>query len=149
MPSGSLIPRSLRPGPPSITSVPGSYVNSEHSIPDQIGPSDSSSIVDGMEHLTTTETGSGDVALGRSRTHRHHSALKAKSDAYVEYTDKTLAPEQTDFMIRSLESKADLRLKRTYVNGQPMEEVQSSAPVLTVGLKFLPGADKPQVSRTQ
>lgn len=102
-----------------------------------------------MEHLTTTETGSGDVALRRSRTHRHHGALKAKSDAYVEYTNKMLAPEQTDFMIQSLERKADLRLKRTYVNGQPIEEVLSSAPVLTVGLKFLPGADKPQVSRTE
>lgn len=30
-----------------------------------------------------------------------------------------------------------------------MEEVMNSAPVLTVGLKFLPGADKPQVSRTE
>ncbi|KAL8871449.1 MAG: hypothetical protein Q9198_007417, partial [Flavoplaca austrocitrina] len=75
--------------------------------------------------------------------------LKAKSDAYVEYTNKTLGPEQTDFMVQSLERKADLRLKRTYMNGVALEDVLSSAPVLTVGLKFLPGADKPQVSRTE
>lgn len=132
-----------------MTSVPGSYVNAQLSPPDPIGPTNSSSVEDGMEHLTMTETGSGEVALGRSRTHRHHGALKAKSDAYVEYTNKSLAPEQTDFMIQSLERKADLRLKRTYRNGLAMEEVLSSAPVLTVGLKFLPGADKPQVSRSE
>ena len=37
----------------------------------------------------------------------------------------------------------------TYVSGTALEEVQPSAPVLTVGLKFLPGADKPQVNRTE
>ncbi|KAL8765191.1 MAG: hypothetical protein Q9209_007652 [Squamulea sp. 1 TL-2023] len=102
-----------------------------------------------MERININPPSEGDVALGRSRTHRHSGALKAKSDAYVEYTNKTLAPEQTDFMIQSLERKADLRLRRTYVNGVPMEEVLNSAPVLTVGLKFLPGADKPQVSRSE
>ena len=35
------------------------------------------------------------------------------------------------------------------VNGVPLDEVLNSAPVLTVGLKFLPGADKPQVNRTE
>ena len=78
-----------------------------------MGVGDSSSVVNGMERIDIGETSGKNVALSRSRTHRHHGALKAKSDAYVEYTNKTLAPEQTDFMIQSLQRKSDLRLKRT------------------------------------
>lgn len=63
--------------------------------------------------------------------------------------NKTLAPEQTDFMIQKLERKADPRVRKTYANGLALEDVQDSAPVLTVGLTFLPGADKPQVTRSE
>ncbi|KAL9046131.1 MAG: hypothetical protein Q9214_000951, partial [Letrouitia sp. 1 TL-2023] len=52
-------------------------------------------------------------------------------------------------MIKQLEKQADPRFRRTYTNGLPLEQVIESAPVLTVGLKFLPGADKPQVNRTE
>ena len=127
----------------------GSHRDPDVWIPDEGGHGDSSSVVNGMERITIGESSGGDVALSRSRTHRQPGALQAKSEAYAEYTNKTLAPEQTDFMIQSLERKADLRLRRTYVNGLPLDEVLESAPVLTVGLKFLPGADKPQVSRTE
>ena len=112
-PSNSIIPRSLRPGPPSLGSGSGSYGNPDASLPDDVGVGDSSSVVNGMERIDISETSGENVALSRSRTHRHHEALKAKSDAYVEYTNKTLAPEQTDFMIQSLQRKSDLRLKRT------------------------------------
>ena len=112
-PSNLIIPRSLRPGPPSLASVSGSYGDLDTSLPDNLGVGDSSSVVNGMERIDISEASDENVALSRSRTHRHHGALKAKSDAYVEYTNKTLAPEQTDFMIQSLQRKSDLRLKRT------------------------------------
>ncbi|KAL8890304.1 MAG: hypothetical protein Q9215_002533 [Flavoplaca cf. flavocitrina] len=147
--SNSIVPRSLRPGPPSTSAAPSLSGNGDSQNLDDTGRDDTYSVVNGMEHMSLSPTNDDNVALGRARTHRHSGALKAKSDAYVEYTNKTLAPEQTDFMIQSLERKADLRLKRTYMNGVALEEVLGSAPVLTVGLKFLPGADKPQVSRTE
>ena len=52
-------------------------------------------------------------------------------------------------MIQQLERKADPRLRQTYANGLALEEVLDSAPTLTVGLTFLPGADKPQVNRSE
>ena len=145
------IPRSLRPGPPSISSVHGSYDNPDTFTPDQRGPGESESqfVINGIERFPEPQHGGSDLALGRSRTHRHPNALKAKSDAYVDYTNKTLGPEQTDFMIQRLERKADPRLRRTYANVLALEEVIDSAPVLRVGLTFLPGADKPQVNRSE
>ena len=139
----------MRPGPSSESSVPGSYDDLDALPPDETSPGESQSVIDGIERTTRTHHGGGDVAVGRSRTHRHRGALKAKSDAYNDYTNKTLGPEQTDFMIQQLERKADPRLRRTYANGLPLEEVLDSAPVLTVGLTFLPGADKPQVNRSE
>ena len=143
------IPRSLRPGPPSISSVPGSYDSPDTFTPDETGPGESQSVINGIERFTEPQHSGSDLALGRSRTHRHPKALKAKSDAYVDYTNKTLGPEQTDFMIQRLERKADPRLRQTYANGLPLEEIIDSAPVLRVGLTFLPGADKPQVNRSE
>ena len=52
-------------------------------------------------------------------------------------------------MIQQLERKADPRLRQTYANGLALEEALDSAPTLTVGLTFLPGADKPQVNRSE
>jgi len=63
--------------------------------------------------------------------------------------NKALPPEQTDLMIQQMEKRADKRLRRTYSNGIPLPEVLDSARVLTVGLMFLPGADKPQVNRIE
>ncbi|CAF9904071.1 MAG: hypothetical protein ALECFALPRED_004830 [Alectoria fallacina] len=119
MPPISIIPRSLRPGASSVSSVPGSYNDPDVLTSDETGHSESQSVINGIERTTRSHQSSRDVALGRSRNHRHHGAQKAKSDAYVDYTNKTLAPEQTDFMIQQLERKADPRLRRTYANGLP------------------------------
>lgn len=139
-------PRSLRPGPPSISSD----LASTHDLTSNENEhGEEPSIVDGIERITITGHHGGDIAIGRTRTHRHPNALKAKNDAYVDYTNKTLVPDETDFMIQQLERKADPRVRRTYENGVALDEVVPSAPVLTVGLTFLPGADKPQVNRSE
>ena len=114
-----------------------------------MGPGDTQSVINGIEHATRFHHGDGDITPTGSRAHHNPKALKAKSDAYVDYTNKTLETEQIDFMMQQLEMKADPRLRRTYTNGRPIEEVLPSAPVLTVGLTFLPGADKPQVNRSE
>lgn len=84
--------------------------------------------------------------MARSRTHRHHGSLKTKSDIYAAYSNKTQAPEQIDYKIKALQKKADPQFRRTYSNGLALEEVVDSAPVFTVALEFLPGADKHQVN---
>ncbi|KAL6720999.1 hypothetical protein ACLMJK_000099 [Lecanora helva] len=105
------------------------------------------SIMNGMEHVTISHHSGDEIALSRSRTHRLDGALKKKNNAWVDFSNKTLAPEQTDFMIQQLEKKTNPRLQRTYTNGLALEEVESSAPIISVGLKFLRGADTPQVTR--
>ncbi|KAI4157298.1 MAG: hypothetical protein LQ342_008405 [Letrouitia transgressa] len=105
--------------------------------------------MDDKERVTPGHQVGEELVVGRSQIHRHHGALKAKRDAYIDFNNKTLAPEQTEFMIKLLEKQADPQFCRTYTKGLPLEEVVGSAPVLTVGLKFLPGADKPQVNRTE
>ena len=150
--SNSMIPRALRAGPSSDQSVSSSDDITEQSTSNEVWPGESQSVINGMERTTMTdseEANIGNVRVGRMRSHRHNGALKAKTDAYVDYANKTLGPEQLDFMVQQLEKKADPRLRRTYTNGKPLEEVIDSAPVLTVGLVFLPGADKPQVNRSE
>ena len=139
----------MRPGPSTASSVSGSHDDQDTSVSNDDERGESQSVHNGKEHVTKGHHGDEELVIGRSRTHRHHGALKAKSDAYIDYNNKSLAPEQTDFMIKQLEKQADPRLRQTYANGLALEDVIESAPVLTVGLKFLPGADKPQVNRTE
>ena len=102
-----------------------------------------------MGRSPRSRSGGENTAVRRSQTHRHQGALEAKNKALVDLTNKTLAPEHTGYMVQALERKPDPQFRRTYKNGLPLEEVIDSAPILTVGLKFLPGADKPQVNRTE
>ena len=143
-----MIPHSLRPGPSDASLGPESYEDVPSSLDDD-RRGESSSVKNGIERVVRSPNGGQEVSVRRSRTHRHDGAHKAKTDAYTDYSNKTLPPEETDFMIKQLEKQADPRLRRTYANGHPLEEVIESAPILTVGLKFLPGADKPQVARTE
>ena len=144
-----MIPGSRRPGLSETSSDWISLNDAESSGPNDDRRDDSHSVRNGKERVNRGHGGSEEIAISRSQTHRHHGALKAKSDTYNDFTNKTLAPEQTDFMIKQLEKQADPRLRRTYTNGLPLEQVVDSALVLRVGLKFLPGADKPQVNRTE
>ena len=75
--------------------------------------------------------------------------LDAKTRIWESLSNKMLPPEETDLMIKRLEKKGDIRTRRTYVEGIAGPEVIESAPVLRVGLIFLPGADKPQVTRDE
>ena len=107
------------------------------------------SITDGIERTHISGNGGESTVVRRSRTHRQQGALKAKSKALVDFTNKTIAPEHSDYLLQALERNPDPQFQQTYQNGRPLEEVIDSAPILTVGLKFLPGADKPQVNRTE
>jgi hypothetical protein len=60
-----------------------------------------------------------------------------------------ISVEDTALMIKRLEKAADTGLRRTYVDGQPVKHVNESAPILKVGLSYLPGADLPTVNRLE
>jgi hypothetical protein len=60
-----------------------------------------------------------------------------------------ISVEDTALMIKRLEKAADTGLRRTYVDGQPVKDVNESAPILKVGLSYLPGADLPTVNRLE
>jgi hypothetical protein len=80
---------------------------------------------------------------------RDQGALGVKNRVWEEIANKLLPPEQSEQMVKRLEKRADERIRRTYVEGNPLAEVDGSAPVPRIGLNFLPGADKPQVTRLE
>ncbi len=82
-------------------------------------------------------------------THRGHGALQAKNQIWEDIANKSLPPEASQSIIKALEKQGNNGFQRTYTGGVAMQELQESAPVLRVGLVFLPGADKPQVARTE
>jgi hypothetical protein len=60
-----------------------------------------------------------------------------------------ISVEDPALMIKRLEKAADHGLRRTYVDGQPVKDVNENAPILKVGLSYLPGADVPTVNRLE
>ena len=75
--------------------------------------------------------------------------LQVRNTVWDDLANKLLPPEHTEYIIKQLERRADPALKLTYVGGVSVKEPLDWAPVLKVGLTFLPGADKPQVARIE
>jgi hypothetical protein len=73
--------------------------------------------------------------------------LRAKDLVWESLANKTLPPEESEMVMRRLEKKADAPTLRSYVEGHPTSHVIESAIVVSVGLTFMPGADKAQVAR--
>ena len=75
--------------------------------------------------------------------------FRAALDVFDGIKGSILSVEDSAMMIRHLEKKADRSVKRSYMMGQPMRDVDEKAPVLKVGLSFLPGCDRPSVNRAE
>lgn len=84
-----------------------------------------------------------------ARSHRDLGVLAAKYNVYEDIANKSLPLDGSEWIITRLGNRADERLRRTYVEVVPLKQVFESAMVLDVGLTFLPGADKPQVTRLE
>jgi hypothetical protein len=63
--------------------------------------------------------------------------------------EKSSYAEDASQIIQRLQMAADRRIKRSYVRGQPARDTYSSAPVIKVGIEFLPGADRPTVTQLE
>ena len=82
-----------------------------------------------------------------SRNRNRRDLLRAKDVVWESLANKTLPPEESDHVMRRLEKKADARTPRSYIEGNPTTRIIESAIRLSVGLTFMPGADKAQVAR--
>ena len=117
-------------------------------------------MINGLERVSDASVRHPRRRLGSNEPSIAHSELASiyqGNDGRVQVLDtlwddlanKHLPPEHTEYMIKQLERRADPALKLTYVGGVPLKEPLEWAPVLKVGLTFLPGADKPQVARLE
>jgi len=102
-------------------------------------------VVNGIETVVTNHLSRTSHSQAVSR--RDPGMLREMNLVMEDISNKTMPPEETDMMIKRLEKRADSRQQRSYVAGEPMAEVLPEAVVLRVGLTFLAGADKPQVTR--
>ena len=128
--------------------APGQQQISSHD--DTTSDEDDVTTIDGIEHTVPLrprqrEPGTEVVRQG----HRHHGKLRANKTLWEEWANKSTPMENTDWMVKVLEKQADGRLRRTYMEGVPLNDVEESAITLNIGLTFLAGADKPQVNRLE
>jgi hypothetical protein len=84
-----------------------------------------------------------------SVSHRASGALQANTQVWEEIANKLLPPEESELMLKRFEKSVDERIRRTYVEGVMLRDVDENAAVPRIGLTFLPGADKPQVTRLE
>jgi hypothetical protein len=84
-----------------------------------------------------------------SVSHRANGVMQANIQVWEDIANKLLPPEESELMLKRFEKRADERVRRTYVEGVGMPEVDENAAVPRIGLTFLPGADKPQVTRLE
>ncbi|KAF2093457.1 hypothetical protein NA57DRAFT_81383 [Rhizodiscina lignyota] len=75
--------------------------------------------------------------------------MQAALDVMDGIQKEMITIEDTDLMIKRIERAADMGFRRSYAGGQPVREVLENAPILKVGLSFLPGADRPTVNRLE
>lgn len=63
--------------------------------------------------------------------------------------EKALWVEDADQVVKRLEMAADRNFKRTYIRGAPARDLYENAPVIKVGILFLPGVDRPTVTKLE
>ena len=95
----------------------------------------------------TSVSSSGDLV--RRAGHRDVGVLEVRQRVWEDIANKMLPPEESELMVKLLEKGPDERSQITYIEGVMQPHLDENAPVPTVGLTFLPGADKPQVTRLE
>lgn len=136
----------LLPGGPGN---PGDYPASIGSDDDFAAPEGASVNGGGIEAVIPRQiTGDGLMRM-ESVSHRANRVMQANNQVWEDIANKLLSPEESELMLKRFEKRADGKVRRTYMEGVMMPEVDEHAPVPRIGLTFLPGADKPQVTRLE
>jgi hypothetical protein len=120
------------------------------SFDDEFEPAEEASINgNGMEAVNPGSGQGGGLVRWESVSHRTNGVMQANVQVYEDIANKNLPPDQSALMLKRFEKRADENVRRTYMEGVMMPEIDDSAPVPKIGLTFLPGADKPQVTKLE
>ena len=136
----------LMPGGPSN---PRDYPTSNESDDNFTPPEAASVNGGGIEAVIPRLTSGEGLVRMESVSHRANGAMQANNQVWEDIANKLLPPEESELMLKRFEKRADEKVRRTYMEGVMMPEVDEHAPVPRIGLTFLPGADKPQVTRLE
>jgi len=111
--------------------------------------------MNGLEPIPPLIVGSSTGPLRSSKGqlgangYRSYGSHQSMDSVWDEFANKSLPPEETELMIKRLEKRADERIQRSYAEGQFLDQVVEGAVVLRVGIVFMPGANKPEVTRQE
>jgi hypothetical protein len=127
----------------------GNYAASSRSSEEEFPVPQAASVNGGGMEVLPPLPGSDGLVRMDSVSHRASGALQANTQVWEEIANKLLPPEESELMLKRFEKSVDERIRRTYVEGVMLRDVDENAAVPRIGLTFLPGADKPQVTRLE
>ena len=106
------------------------------------------STIDGLE---VTNGRSADIPTGELEllTRRHEGMQRTKDMVYEQIANNQFPMEESEFIVRCLEKRADASVRQTYHEGKRVNEISETAAVPRIGIKFMAGADTPQVNRLE
>ncbi|KAF2670095.1 hypothetical protein BT63DRAFT_229370 [Microthyrium microscopicum] len=81
-----------------------------------------------------------------TKSERRQQTAETIHTVYDGIKTEIMALETPELMIMRLERTADSTYRRSYVDGNQVREIIPDAPVLNVGICFLPGSDKTRVT---
>jgi hypothetical protein len=121
-------------------------INGIEPVPQRAPPPPPESI---PEAESSVSDGNMTVATVRSDKHTGMQTVSAAVEVFNSIRAQTIAEEDPAQMIKRMEKVADRSFRRTYVMGSPAREVHENAPVVKVGIAFLPGCDRPAVTQIE
>ena len=106
------------------------------------------STMSGLEvvHKNMTELSTTNTEL---LTRRHEGMQRTKDIIYEQIANSQFPIEESDFVIRCLEKRADATVRQTYHNGKRLNDISETAVIPKIGMTFMAGADAPQVNRME
>jgi hypothetical protein len=114
--------------------------------------------MNGLEHVPSSESVGEDGSVSDDRTimsvksdrNGDVQATYAKSMEIIQrIKEQSQLVEDVSQMMQRLEMAADRNFKRTYIRATPAKDLFEHAPIIKVGIVFLPGVDRPTVTKLE
>lgn len=80
---------------------------------------------------------------------RHEGMQRTKDIIYEQIASNQFPLGESDYIIPSLEKRADTSVRQTYYDGKRVNEILETAVIPKIGITFMAGADAPQVNRME
>lgn len=106
------------------------------------------SVMDGIE---VAKGRTADIAISERGflTQRHEGMQRTKDMIYEQIADNQFPMDESDFIVRCLEKRADASVRQTYHDGNRVNEISEATAKPRIGITFMAGADQPQVNRME